>query len=115
MSEVRPDFFVSYTSADSEWAEWIAWQLDAAGYAVVFQKWDFKPGSNFVLEMNRAAATAKKTLLVVSPAFLESGFAASEWAAGFASTHPAIARATLNSSSSTWKERRSFDCVETEP
>lgn len=79
-----PDFFVSYTEADAGWAEWIAWQLEAAGYTVVFQKWDFKAGSNFVLEMNRAASTAKKTLLVLSPAFLESGFAASEWAAGFA-------------------------------
>lgn len=79
-----PDFFVSYTEADAGWAEWIAWQLEAAGYKVVFQKWDFQAGSNFVLEMNRAASTAKKTLLVLSPAFLESGFAASEWAAGFA-------------------------------
>lgn len=80
-----PDFFVSYTEADSEWAEWIAWQLEEiAGYTVVFQKWDFQAGSNFVLEMNKAAASAKKTLLVLSPAFLESGFAAAEWAAGFA-------------------------------
>jgi hypothetical protein len=80
-----PDFFVSYTEADSEWAEWIAWQLEeVAGYSVVFQKWDFQAGSNFVLEMNKAASTAKKTLLVLSPAFLESGMAASEWAAGFA-------------------------------
>ena len=26
------DFFVSYTSADRAWAEWIAWQLEAEGY-----------------------------------------------------------------------------------
>ncbi|MFF7291628.1 toll/interleukin-1 receptor domain-containing protein [Microbacterium sp. NPDC008134] len=84
MTDDAADFFVSYTEADSGWAEWIAWQLEAAGYKVVIQKWDFKAGSNFVLEMNRAASTAKKTLLVLSPAFLESGFAASEWAAGFA-------------------------------
>ena len=25
------DFFVSYTSADRSWAEWIAWQLEAEG------------------------------------------------------------------------------------
>lgn len=87
-----PDFFVSYTEADSEWAEWIAWQLEAAGFDVVFQKWDFKAGSNFVLEMNRAASTAKKTLLVLSPVFLESGFAASEWAAGFAKDPQGLSR-----------------------
>jgi TIR domain len=31
------DFFVSYTGADRTWAEWIAWQLEADGYQVVFQ------------------------------------------------------------------------------
>jgi hypothetical protein len=29
----RPaDFFVSYTSADPAWAEWISWQLEAEGF-----------------------------------------------------------------------------------
>jgi hypothetical protein len=27
------DFFVSYTSADRAWAEWIAWQLGSLGGA----------------------------------------------------------------------------------
>ena len=38
------DFFVSYTSADRAWAEWIAWQLDGDGYQVIVQAWDFTPG-----------------------------------------------------------------------
>jgi TIR domain len=29
------DFFVSYTSADRAWAEWIAWQLEAEGSQTV--------------------------------------------------------------------------------
>jgi TIR domain len=29
-----PYFFVSYTSADRTWAEWVAWQLEQAGYQV---------------------------------------------------------------------------------
>jgi TIR domain len=37
------DFFVSYTAADQEWAEWIAWQLEEAGYRTVLQAWDFRP------------------------------------------------------------------------
>jgi len=37
------DFFVSYTSADRTWAEWIAWQLEAEGCQVVVQAWDFTP------------------------------------------------------------------------
>jgi hypothetical protein len=48
------DFFVSYTGADRAWAEWIGWQLNTAGYSVVLQAWDFRPGTNFVENMNRA-------------------------------------------------------------
>jgi hypothetical protein len=44
------DFFISYSQADRAWAEWITWQLEAAGYSVVIQAWDFAPGSNFILE-----------------------------------------------------------------
>jgi hypothetical protein len=33
------DFFISYTKADQGWAEWIAWQLEQAGYSTVLQAW----------------------------------------------------------------------------
>lgn len=29
------DFFVSYTGRDKAWAEWIAWQLEHAGFRVL--------------------------------------------------------------------------------
>src|SRR4029077_22704 len=45
------DFFVSYTEADRAWAEWIAWVLEADGYRVLVQAWDFVPGSNWVQGM----------------------------------------------------------------
>lgn len=45
------DFFISYTGNDRPWAEWIAWVLEEAGYSVVIQAWDFRPGGNFVLDM----------------------------------------------------------------
>ena len=57
----RRDFFVSFTHHDLPWARWLAWQLEDAGYRVVFQEWDFIPGANFVLEMQRASATADRT------------------------------------------------------
>lgn len=81
---MKKDFFVSYTSTDKTWAEWIAWQLEAAGYSVVIQAWDFRPGENFVVEMQAAAAEAERTLLVLSDAYLKSAFGRSEWAAAFA-------------------------------
>ncbi|WP_412148512.1 toll/interleukin-1 receptor domain-containing protein [Curtobacterium flaccumfaciens] len=80
----KKDFFVSYNSRDEEWAEWIAFQLEGAGYSTILQKWDFRPGSNFVLEMDEAAKRAERTVLVLSPAYLGSSFTPPEWAAGFA-------------------------------
>ena len=78
------DFFISYTKADQGWAEWIAWKLEEASYSTVIQAWDFKPGANFVLEMQNAATIANRTIAVLSQKYLESSFTASEWAAAFA-------------------------------
>ena len=78
------EFFVSYTASDRTWAEWIAWQLEDDGYTVVVQAWDFRPGSDFVVDMREAAAGAERTLAVLSPDYLSSDFAVSEWAAAYA-------------------------------
>ncbi len=48
------DFFISFNSADQTWAEWIAWQLEEGDYEVVIQAWDFLPGENFVIEMQKS-------------------------------------------------------------
>jgi hypothetical protein len=73
------DFFVSYTSADRAWAEWIAWQLEAEGYTVVVQAWDFTPGKSWTHEMQQATATAERVVAVLSAAYLESEHGEAEW------------------------------------
>jgi hypothetical protein len=78
------DFFVSYNSTDKDWAEWIGFVLEEEGFSVLIQAWDFRPGSNFVLEMQSAAASADRTVMVLSPDYLKSQFAAPEWAAALA-------------------------------
>jgi len=77
------DFFVSYTRADQQWAEWIAWTLEAADYRVTVQVWDIRPGHNFVREMHEAASKAARTICVLSPAYFESEYATAEWSAAF--------------------------------
>ncbi|MGC9949993.1 MAG: FxSxx-COOH system tetratricopeptide repeat protein, partial [Bryobacteraceae bacterium] len=77
-------FFVSYNKADREWAEWIAWQLEAAGHQTINQAWDFRAGSNFVLAMDKAAREATRTVAVLSPDYLAAEFTKPEWAAAFA-------------------------------
>jgi hypothetical protein len=78
------DFFISYNGADKSWAEWIAWTLEEAGYSVFLQAWDFRPGSNFVLDMQRAATGAHKVILVLSQSYLNAAYTQPEWAAAFA-------------------------------
>jgi len=79
-----PNFFISYNKADLPWAEWIAWQLEAAGYTSIIQAWDFRPGSNFVLDMQNAATEAERTIAVLSPDYLAALYTQPEWAAAFA-------------------------------
>ncbi len=78
------DFFISYNSADKSWAEWTAWTLEEAGYSIVLQAWDFRPGSNFVLEMHQAATEAERTIAILSPAYLNALYTQPEWTAAFA-------------------------------
>ena len=68
------DFFISYNSADKGWAEWIAWQLEEAGYETILQAWDFRPGHNFMMEMDEASKKTKRTIAVLSPDYFESNF-----------------------------------------
>lgn len=78
------NFFISYNKADRDWAEWIAWTLEEEGYSVVIQAWDFRPGGNFVIEMQEAAANTERTIAVLSENYLKAEFTQPEWAAAFA-------------------------------
>jgi tetratricopeptide (TPR) repeat protein len=78
------DFFISYTQVNRAWAEWIAVQLEAAGYTTMLQAWDFRPGQDFVHEMQEATSTAGRTIAVLSPAYFGSQFGEAEWQAAFA-------------------------------
>lgn len=76
--------FISYTNVDQRWAEWIAWQLELDGHSAVLQAWDFLPGMNFVLEMQRAVLESDLTIVVLSEDYQRACFTQPEWAAAFA-------------------------------
>jgi len=78
------DFFISYNRHDIEWAEWIAWTLEETNYCVVLQAWDFRPGDNFVLDMQQAMTGTKQTIAVLSENYLKASYTQSEWADAFA-------------------------------
>ena len=58
-------------------------QLEAAGYTTVLQAWDFRPGSDFLHQMQQATSTAGRTIAVLSPAYFGSEFSEAEWRAAF--------------------------------
>jgi hypothetical protein len=79
-SDGKRDFFVSFNQADRDWTTWIAWVLEAAGYSVFFQDWDFR--GSFIEQMHQASLHARRTLAVLSDNYLHSEYARSEaWAA----------------------------------
>lgn len=75
------NFFISFNKADRDWAEWIAWTLEDANYSVVVQTWDFRPGNNFILKMQEAAAETEKTIAVLSEEYLKAEYTQPEWSA----------------------------------
>jgi TIR domain len=50
----------------------------------VLQAWDFVPGSNFVLEMDKTAQQAKRTIAVLSLSYLAASFPQPERGSAFA-------------------------------
>jgi TIR domain len=79
------DFFISYAGVNRPWAEWIAIELERAGYSTVLQAWDFRPGTDFLHKMHEATTSAKRTIAVLSPAYFGSDTAVVDRYSGSAS------------------------------
>src|SRR4051795_4848401 len=83
MSGRGTDFFVSHAGRDTGWAEWLAWQLQQAGYSVELDVWDWTPGENFVTHMQTALDSADRLLAVCTEAYFASAFGGAELRAAF--------------------------------
>ncbi len=76
----RYDVFVSYSKSDADWTfSWLLPKLKAAGLRVCIDEESFEPGAPVASEIERAVRESRRTLAVLSPAWV-----ASEWA-GFES------------------------------
>jgi hypothetical protein len=89
------DFFLSYTQADRGWAEWMAWQLENAGYSVLIQAWDFVPGSNWMGMMTSGIAQTERTIALISRAYLTSVWGKAEWEAALRRDPEGVRRKVL--------------------
>lgn len=85
MPDSKKDFFISYSSVDRYWAEWIAWQLETEKHlSTILQAWDFRPSLNYIQEMQEATTIAKRTIVVLSPDYLKELYKHPEWTAALA-------------------------------
>ncbi|GAA1865238.1 FxSxx-COOH system tetratricopeptide repeat protein [Asanoa iriomotensis] len=65
------DLFVSHAGRDRSWAEWVAWELQEAGYDVELDLWDWEVGENFVEKMRDALEHAERMIALFSAAYFE--------------------------------------------
>jgi hypothetical protein len=86
MAGQRRDFFITYNRHDESQATWIAGALEASGYTTIIQAWDFRPGDNFIVAMDRALTTCRHTIGVLSPDYLASVYTRAEWTAAYRQT-----------------------------
>ncbi|WFE36003.1 FxSxx-COOH system tetratricopeptide repeat protein [Micromonospora sp. WMMD975] len=66
------DFFLSHHPADRKWAEWIAAELEEAGYRVSVGSRDLRPGARWSEEIEKIILSSDVTLALLSPAALRS-------------------------------------------
>jgi hypothetical protein len=72
----RYDAFISYSHRNKDWVrEWLVPQLKNAGLKVCIDAESFAPGAPSITEMGRAVLRSRKTVLVLTPEYLQSGWA----------------------------------------
>ncbi|GAB2841994.1 toll/interleukin-1 receptor domain-containing protein [Lentzea nigeriaca] len=77
------DFFVSAAETDGDWARWIAFQLEQEGHQVRAEVRDRLPGHHRVHRVDEAVRLSRRTLVVLSPAYLADTALAAEWHAAW--------------------------------
>jgi hypothetical protein len=69
------DVFISYSHADRAWVwNWLLPRLEASGLKVCIDDRDFEVGVPSLINMERAVDNSKHTLIVMTPAWIESAW-----------------------------------------
>ena len=73
--EFNYDVFISYSSSDKQWVRGeLLNRIENAGLSAFVDFRDFKRGAPSIKEMERGVTACRKTLLVLTPAYIESGW-----------------------------------------
>jgi tetratricopeptide (TPR) repeat protein len=76
------DIFVSYTSADRDWAEWIGQELEKLGHVARIDAWEISGGGDIAAWMDERHDKADHILCVVSDTYLSKPYSSWERRAG---------------------------------
>jgi len=68
------DIFVSYTKSDSDWAFWVAKELEALGHTPHIHEWEIKGGDDIYAWMAAHLDAADHVLCVVSDEYLKAPY-----------------------------------------
>lgn len=69
----RYDVFISYSSHNKEWVrEWLVPQMKNAGLTVCIDHETFEPGAPSITEIERAVLQSRKTVVILTPEYLQS-------------------------------------------
>ncbi|WP_053749994.1 FxSxx-COOH system tetratricopeptide repeat protein [Streptomyces sp. MMG1533] len=85
MTDTSELIFVSHAGHDGQWAEWVAWHLQEAGYEIELDLWHWRSGEDFVRKMNAALERASAVVALFSPQYFAPGrYTEEEWTAAVA-------------------------------
>jgi hypothetical protein len=72
------DIFVSYTSSDRDWAQWIGRELEKLGHVAHVHEWEIKGGDDIYGWMESRHEAADRVLCVVSDEYLKAPYSTLE-------------------------------------
>ncbi|MCK9927666.1 TIR domain-containing protein [Frankia sp. Mgl5] len=72
-------FFISYSRHNRDWADWVSWELEAAGHSVNVQHWDSVAGTSYLAWIETSIRNADHIVVLLSEAYLNSAFGQTEF------------------------------------
>jgi hypothetical protein len=72
------DIFVSYTSQDRQWADWIELELEALGHLPHVHDWELSAGGDIMAWMDQRHDDADHVLCIISETYLKKPYSTLE-------------------------------------
>jgi TIR domain len=73
--------FISRAGEDKAWGAWAGWHLEAAGYVVRLQEWDFPPAQPIMGEIDNTLLESNAMVALLSEHYATCSYCKFEWQA----------------------------------